>query len=262
MRKIALIGYGRWGQILLPHLKKYFDVVSIFGRSVKRGGLFTNRLDEALESDVEAAVIATPITTHYKITRAALLNDRHVFCEKPPAMTLQEAKNLVDLATFLHLHLVTDYTYTFSKRLRETRDHLVDGKLRSIIALLERNLREKESVYWVLASHLIAILGMFVDLDQLEFSTISGSTKSHGVIYFKGAIDGTFLVNMKAEKRKTELYLYTEDKALIFNDLVDDDNLGYAVEYFRDVLDGNEDESDNLELALSVTSVLSRLQLN
>ena len=262
MHKIALIGYGRWGQILLPHLKKYFDVVSIFGRSVKRDGLFTNRLDEALESDVEAAVIATPITTHYKITRAALLNDRHVFCEKPLAMTLQEAKNLVDLATFLHLHLVTDYTYTFSKRLQEACDRLNKGQLWGMSLSLERNLKEKEDVYWVLISHLVAILGMFTDLSRLKFEEDLGNTEKRATIFFSGDIEGMIFANMEAAEKRTEISLYIDKKVLEFNDLLKDDNLGYAVEYFRDVLDGNEDESDNLELALSVTSVLSRLQLN
>lgn len=259
MRKIALIGYGPWGQTLLPYLKKYFDVVSIFGRSIKRDGLFTNRLNEALADEAEAVIIATPISTHYSIAGAALLRGKHVFCEKPLAMTTKEANELVSLAAFRRLHLVTDYTYTFSKRLQETRENLTGGKLRSMTASMERNLKEKENVYWVLASHLVAILGMFTELDKLEFSIVNGSTERSGAVYFTNEIEGTFLVNMEAERRRMELCLYTDRRVLIFNDLPKDNNLGYAVEYFRDVLDGKEDESTNIKKALSVTAVLQGL---
>lgn len=262
MRKVALLGYGHWGKILLPHLRKHFDVVCIYGRSIKEHGIFVNRLETALASEAEAAVIATPISTHYGIAGAALLSGKHVFCEKPLAKTPRFAHKLADLAAFRRLHLVTDYTYTFSKRLQVAQITMAKGQPHKISLTLERNLKNEENVFWVLASHLLAILGMFADLSQLKFKKDLVSTRERGAIYFNGKIEGGIFVDMTAPKKKTEIILCTDVDTLIFNDLLQDDNLGYAVEYFRDVLDGKEDERANLDLALSVTSVLFRLQLN
>src|SRR5262245_45980435 len=48
---------------------------------------------------IEAVYIsATPEDTHYPITRNALAAGKHVFLEKPIAMTLQEADELISLA--------------------------------------------------------------------------------------------------------------------------------------------------------------------
>ena len=129
-------------------------------------------------------------------------------------------------------------------------------------ASLDRNLKEEGSVYWALASHLVAILGMFTDLSLLKFNIVSGSTKRCGAIYFNGDVEGTFLVNMAAEKKRTELYLYTDRQVLVFNDLLQDDNLGYAIEFFRDILDGKKDGEANLKMAISVTEIIKKIQEN
>jgi predicted dehydrogenase len=47
---------------------------------------------------VDLVVVLTPTPTHFEITRAALLAGKHVLAEKPLAMTLGEADELVALA--------------------------------------------------------------------------------------------------------------------------------------------------------------------
>jgi predicted dehydrogenase len=47
--------------------------------------------------DVDLVVVLTPPPTHFEITRAALRAGKHVLCEKPLAMTPDEADELVEL---------------------------------------------------------------------------------------------------------------------------------------------------------------------
>ena len=47
---------------------------------------------------VDAVVIATPVPTHHALAKQALEAGKHVFVEKPPAMTGAEMEELVALA--------------------------------------------------------------------------------------------------------------------------------------------------------------------
>ncbi|MDP3983416.1 MAG: Gfo/Idh/MocA family oxidoreductase, partial [Acidimicrobiia bacterium] len=49
--------------------------------------------------DIEAVMVSTtPETTHYPITKAALTAGKHVLSEKPIALTLEEADDLIETA--------------------------------------------------------------------------------------------------------------------------------------------------------------------
>ncbi len=50
------------------------------------------------ESQLDAVVIATPTKTHYEFAKYALEKDLHVFLEKPFTLTLDEGRELVQLA--------------------------------------------------------------------------------------------------------------------------------------------------------------------
>ena len=49
-------------------------------------------------NDMDAAIVATPTQTHFKILENLLSCRKHVFCEKPLTSTLQEAMKIRDLA--------------------------------------------------------------------------------------------------------------------------------------------------------------------
>ncbi len=48
--------------------------------------------------EIEAAVIATPTSYHFEIAKYLLENSKHVFCEKPVTVTVEEAKKLKEIA--------------------------------------------------------------------------------------------------------------------------------------------------------------------
>lgn len=47
---------------------------------------------------IDAVVIATPVATHYRLAKEALLTNKHVLVEKPIALDIREARELADLA--------------------------------------------------------------------------------------------------------------------------------------------------------------------
>ncbi len=49
-------------------------------------------------SDVDGVIIATPVRTHYRLAKEALLHGKHVLVEKPLTANVAEAEELVALA--------------------------------------------------------------------------------------------------------------------------------------------------------------------
>ena len=98
MIKVGLVGMGYWGPNLARVLSQYpgCDFVAACDLRPENLERITRQypsvkgypdFDEFLASDLDAVVIATPISTHYELARQALLAGKHVFVEKPLAHT-------------------------------------------------------------------------------------------------------------------------------------------------------------------------------
>ncbi|MDR2018501.1 MAG: Gfo/Idh/MocA family oxidoreductase [Syntrophobacterales bacterium] len=105
--KIALVGAGHMGRIHLQKLSAMEDIeilgVVDVNTSWTRQVLpkneipcFTDYRDIVRQSD--AVVIATPTESHYEVGKAALENGASVFIEKPVTSTVEQARELIDLA--------------------------------------------------------------------------------------------------------------------------------------------------------------------
>lgn len=101
---VGLIGAGAFAStVLVPGLKaagfgRFVSVASASGLSARRlaeRGGFEQAVSgaEAVISDADVAVvvIATPHDTHARLVTAALAAGKHVFCEKPLALSFDEA---------------------------------------------------------------------------------------------------------------------------------------------------------------------------
>ncbi len=62
---------------------------------------------------MDAIVIATPVNTHYRLAKEALLHDKHVLIEKPMTTTSREALELIELAEKRKMVLMVGHTYEY-----------------------------------------------------------------------------------------------------------------------------------------------------
>src|SRR6476646_11537995 len=119
--RFAVVGYGYWGPQLVRNLDRIpnAQVARIVDLSAGRrqtarlevpGAQVVGRFEEALESDVDAVVIATPIRTHYELARRALEQGKHVLVEKPLTASSAEAEELVTLADSVCRVLMVGHT--------------------------------------------------------------------------------------------------------------------------------------------------------
>jgi len=92
--------------------------------------------------EIEALYIsATPETTHYPMTRECLAAGKHVFLEKPLALTLAEADELVATARERKLKFTIGYSQRFNPKFAYVRKSIRDGSIgRPVSALVSRHI--------------------------------------------------------------------------------------------------------------------------
>ena len=92
--------------------------------------------------EIEAVYIsATPETTHYPMARDCLSAGRHVFLEKPIAMELSEADELIALAKKRSLKFTIGYSQRFNPKFAYVRKSIRDGTIgKPVTALVSRHI--------------------------------------------------------------------------------------------------------------------------
>jgi scyllo-inositol 2-dehydrogenase (NAD+) len=81
-------------------------------------------------------ISATPETTHYPMARAALAAGKHVLLEKPMALTLEEADELIGLAEAGDLKFTIGYSQRFNAKQAMVKKSLVEGVLGDPVTVL------------------------------------------------------------------------------------------------------------------------------
>ncbi|HUW44980.1 MAG TPA: Gfo/Idh/MocA family oxidoreductase [Dehalococcoidia bacterium] len=290
MHKIALIGYGYWGKRFLRYLEEQFNVAYICHRNADEFGQFTSNIEKVLNSNVEAVVIATPINTHYEIVKSALQCGKHVLCEKPLAQSFREVSEIAEIASKNKLHVVTEFTYTFSGGIQQAKRFIEEGTIGDLLSM-ELSLRYlgrflKFNVYWLLASHLLAVRDMFVPLLENDFTLAEQINDETGIIEIAGKVPGYISVSLNYPQRETRIVWYGSEGTIVYdginqptlsvavykkkhgvlaNEMLDrvqyfhhdeQNNLRNAALFFAGALDGTNDSKYNLQVALAVTKIL------
>ena len=113
--------------------------------------------------DVDAVVIATPPSRHHPMALAALRAGKHVWIEKPLALTVGAGRELVDAAAAGRRVLFVDETFLYDPLVREMKRIIDAGGLGELMHLsFERlgmgRIRRDSNVWWNSAPHDLSIL--------------------------------------------------------------------------------------------------------
>jgi predicted dehydrogenase len=123
----------------------------------------TRAQDLINDADVDAVVIATPVSSHFELALAALQAGKHVLVEKPLAATSEHARRLVDEAAARKLVLLVDHTFVYTGAVRKIRELISSGQLGQIyyydavrvnLGLFQHDV----NVVWDLAIHDLSII--------------------------------------------------------------------------------------------------------
>jgi predicted dehydrogenase len=248
MINIGLIGYGYWG----PNIVRNFSnlegakVVSICDGNqdaMKRASkayphiTITSNYNDILNSpEIDAVAVITPVSTHFKLTKQALENGKHVFVEKPFTASIAHAEKLIELAEKKKLTIMVDHTFIFTGAVRKIKQ-LIDEKalgdlyyydsVRVNLGLFQRDV----NVIWDLAPHDFAVMDYL--LDEKPFA-IAACGKAHVsemedtayvTVHFSDNMIAHFNVNWLSPVKIRTTLIGGEKKMLIWNDMEPDEKI-------------------------------------
>src|SRR5690606_36327960 len=131
------------------------------------------RVEDVLDSDAEAVVIATPAETHYDLTRRALSAGKDVFVEKPLALRHAEGVALQELAADLGRILMVGHVLEYHPAVQTLIDLVRDGTLGRVNYVYSNRLslgkiRREENILWSFAPHDVAVILRVYDALPLQ----------------------------------------------------------------------------------------------
>lgn len=172
---VAIVGYGYWGPNLVRNFNELPNVKIIYCcdlreerlREVKNkypGIKITRDYKKILRSKkVDAVIIATPLSSHYVLSKQALLSGKHVWIEKPMTKSSEEARELIDLARKSNKTIFIDHIFLYTEPVIAIKKIIDSKKLGDIYFFdsVRINLglfQPDTNVLWDLAPHDISIM--------------------------------------------------------------------------------------------------------
>jgi predicted dehydrogenase len=139
--RAAIVGVGRWGQNLVECTQGKTDKIRFtmgVARTPQRAASFAaqhgltlvNDYVEALaDPSIDAIVLATPHTQHAEQVIAAARVGKHVFTDKPFALTRASAEAAAKACADANRVLAVGFNWRYQPALQEIRRMLQDGRL-------------------------------------------------------------------------------------------------------------------------------------
>ena len=249
MINVGVIGFGYWG----PNVARNFNdtpgarVIAISDAdeaSLRRAeqsypGIRMARNDSDLltASDIDAIAIVTPVSSHFEIAKAALLNGKHIFVEKPFTASVAQAEQLIELADRKRLKIMVDHTFLFTgavKKIKELIDDDVLGDLYYFDSIrVNLGLFQKDvNVVWDLAPHDLSIMDYLIGKEPTAVMATGVAHFNNALedvayitIYFPGNVIAHLNVNWLSPVKIRTTLIGGQKKMLVWNDLVSDEKI-------------------------------------
>jgi predicted dehydrogenase len=174
MITIGQVGLGHWGPNLLRNfvalpdsrVKLCCDIdEAARARMVDAhpGVEATGDYERLLEDhEIEAVVVSSPASLHYQHARLAIEHGKHVFVEKPIALDVTQAVELVRLAEARRRVLMVGHLLLYHPAVSLLKDYVDAGDLGRIHYVYSHRLnlgkvRRDENAMWSLAPHDISV---------------------------------------------------------------------------------------------------------
>jgi predicted dehydrogenase len=243
MIKVGVIGYGYWG----PNLVRNFMAAP--GSAVARvcdlreerlaplqkfhPGVKTCSRPEDLINDpeIDAVVIATPVSSHFDLAMAALKAGKHVLVEKPLASRSDHARQLIDEAASRKLVLLVDHTFVYTDAVRKIRELIASGELGDIyyydavrvnLGLFQHDV----NVVWDLAIHDLSVMDYVLPEKPVAISATGIShipsqpeNVAYITLFFAGAQIAHVHVNWLTPVKVRHTLIGGSEKMILYDDL-------------------------------------------
>jgi predicted dehydrogenase len=240
---VGVIGYGYWGPNIV---RNFFATPDCTVRMVADGrperlNLLAKTFpsiqgvkdaEEIISSkEIDAIVIATPVHTHFELAKRALLQGKHVLIEKPMTSSVQEADELILLASKKKLTLMADHTFLYTGAVQKMKEiiqtEVIGTPLYFDSSRINLGLFQPDiNVLWDLAPHDISILTYLITEvpESINATGISHTgNKIENIAYLTVNYNSNFIAHFacswSSPVKVRQTLIGGDKKMILYNDL-------------------------------------------
>jgi predicted dehydrogenase len=241
--RVAVIGCGYWGQNLLRNFCELeeADVVMVCdfdARALTRAKRryptieVTQSYAEVLSNpNVDAVVLATPVSSHYPFAKQALLADKHVLVEKPLAQTTAQVLDLIEIAEKRGKTLMVDHTFLYTGAVRKMKAMVESGEIGQLLYFdsvrISLGLVQSDiNVLWDLGPHDLAIMDYICEKTPVAISATGVKhlntpyeNVSYVTVHFEGNFIAHFHLNWLAPVKVRRTLVGGSKKMIVYDDM-------------------------------------------
>ena len=141
MIKIGIVGLGRIGKVHLFNIQQLISgasVIAACSRSEKSleyakkhsvKGLFTSFDDMLSEGGIDAVIIASPTALHFEHLKLAIAAGKHIFCEKPIDLSIENVKKIKSLLDANPVKFMVGFNRRYDPNVLKIKKELNEGRL-------------------------------------------------------------------------------------------------------------------------------------
>ncbi len=215
---IAVIGAGAWGKNHIrvfsenPRAKIKYICDSDSSKLLPLQKLYpqVNLVEDPSsilqDPEVQGVVIASSASSHYALTREALLADKDVLVEKPMALNKEDAQELVDLSERRSQILMVGHLLIYHPAVERLKGMVQSGELGKIHYIYTQRvnlgvIRQDENALWSFAPHDLSVILYLLEEEPTVVS-------AHGESYIqKGIEDVVFLSLRFADGKMANIHM-------------------------------------------------------
>ena len=199
---VAVIGCGYWGKNLVRNFSELGALAAVVDHDPAIATQFANEykvtaytLEEALAAEeISAVVIAAPAELHAEIALQAFANGKHVYVEKPIALTVEDGQAMAAAASESGKTLMVGHLLQYHPAFSVLREMVRAGDIGPIRYAYSNRLstgkfRIEENALWSLAPH---DFSMLLSLFEEQPSEITG----RGGAYITPGVEDEYHVDM------------------------------------------------------------------
>lgn len=243
MIKLAVVGSGYWGKNLVRNFHELGALAGICDKDplvlarlqeMYQGIPVIQDLDHLLDGSllqVDAVVVATPAETHYHLAKRSLLAGKHVFVEKPLALTEEDGQEVIQLAKQNQLTLMVGHILQYHGAVIKLKELIDSGELGKIQYVYSNRLnigkiRTEENILWSFAPHDIsAILMLLREMPETVYATGGAYLQQHipdttlTTLDFPSGVKAHIFVSWLHPFKEQKLVVVGDKKMAVFDDV-------------------------------------------
>ncbi len=239
--KLAVVGCGNWGKNLVRNFRDLGALVAVVDPSAASRavaaeaapGIAVHPEIQPVLADpsIDAVAIATPSDAHARIALAALAAGKHVFCEKPLALSYADGRRVVDLAAARAKVLMVGHILDHHPGIRALLELVDSGALGEIQYVFSNRLNlgkigREENILWSFAPHDLALIPRLIGSRPIRIAASGGAFVRSGIadvtvttIAFENGVAAHVFVSWLNPFKEQKLVVIGSKKMATFDDV-------------------------------------------